>query len=73
MLDALESTSGVAPAKGSFLGTHVIAINTDQEISAAFDGWPWGPLIVTGVAFLLVSRAWNALPRRANRQLPVAG
>lgn len=73
MLEALESSSSPTPARGSFLGTHVIATYTDREISAAFDGWPWGPLVVMAVAFLVASRAWHALPRRSDRQLPAVG
>jgi hypothetical protein len=73
MLDALEATGTTAPAEGSFLGTHVSALFTEQQISAGFSGPPWAPLLVMVLAFLLASRAWRALPRRGSAQVPAAG
>ena len=73
MLDALRATGTAVPARGSFLGTAVTATADEQELSAAFDGLPWLPLLVTVLVFLLVSQAWKALPRRAARQVPAAG
>jgi hypothetical protein len=73
MLDALRATGTAVPARGSFLGTAVTATANQQELSAAFDGLPWLPLLVTALAFLLVSRAWKALPRRAAPRVPAAG
>lgn len=73
MLDALGSTGTAVPAHGSFLGTAVTAISNEQELSAAFDGLPWGPLLVAALAFLVASRAWRALPRRGSTQVPAAG
>ena len=69
MLDAVGST-GAGNATGSFLGTHVNAVSTPEEISAGFAGFPWSALLVAVVVFLLVARAWNALPSR--RRAPVA-
>lgn len=68
MLDALDSTGTTVPARGSFLGTGVEAVFSDAQISAAFSGVPWLPLVVMLLAFLLVGRAWKALPGR--RRLP---
>ena len=64
MLDALSSTGTTAPARGSFLGTRVEAVSSPTDFSAAFTGVPWAPLVATLLAFLLVGRAWHALPRR---------
>jgi len=69
MLDALDSTGTASPARGSFLGTHVVAISNPSELSAAFSGVPWWPLLVTVLVFLLVGRAWHALPRRTEPQV----
>ena len=73
MLDALGSTGTAVPARGSFLGTAVTAVSNERELSAAFDGPPWLPLLVMALAFLLASQAWRALPRRGGRQVPAAG
>lgn len=73
MLDALDATGTTVPARGSFLGTAVTAVSSDQELSAGFDGLPWLPLLLMVLAFLLASRAWKALPRRGGRQVPAAG
>ena len=69
MLDALESTGTATPARGSFLGTRVEAVFNASGISACFTGVPWGPLVVMLLVFLLVGRAWNARPRRAEPQV----
>lgn len=65
MLDALDSTGASGPAQGRFLGTEVRVLNSDVEISGAFSGFPWVPLVLAVVLFLLVGRAWRALPRRS--------
>jgi hypothetical protein len=64
MLDALGSTGTAAPARGSFLGTRVEAVSNATELSAAFTGVPWAPLVVMLLAFLLVGRAWHVVARR---------
>ena len=65
MLDALASTGTTTPARGSFLGTRVEAVSSPAEFSAAFTGVPWAPVVATLVVFLLVGRAWRALPGRS--------
>ena len=65
MLDALSSTGTTTPARGSFLGTRVETVSSASELSAAFTGVPWAPLLATLLVFLLVGRGWRALPRRA--------
>ncbi|GAA1429959.1 hypothetical protein GCM10009616_13300 [Microlunatus lacustris] len=69
MLAALDSTGTASPARGTFLGTRVEAVSNASELSAAFTGVPWGPLVVMLLVFLLVGRAWNALPRRSAPQV----
>jgi hypothetical protein len=64
MLDALSSTGTAGPARGSFLGTQVETVSNAAGISAAFTGVPWAPLVAVLLTFLLVGRAWHALPRR---------
>lgn len=71
MLDALES-AGAPRATGSFLGTSVRAVFTDQEISAGFSGAPWFPVLLVLLTFLLVGRAWNALPGRRVLRAPAS-
>jgi hypothetical protein len=63
MLHALRST-GAANATGSLLGTDVSAVATAEVVSAGFAGFPWSALVAALLAFLLVGRAWNALPGR---------
>lgn len=65
MLDALTATGTTAPARGSFLGTRVETVSSPAEFSAAFSGVPWVPLLAVLAVFLLVGRAWRALPRRS--------
>ena len=65
MIDALDSTGVTTPARGSFLGTRVEAVSNATELSAAFTGVPWLPLVLMLLTFLLVGRAWRALPRRS--------
>jgi hypothetical protein len=64
MLDALDSTGTATAARGSFLGTRVEAVSNATELSAAFSGLPWGPLVVMLLAFLVVGRAWHVVGRR---------
>lgn len=72
MLDALASTGTAAPATGSFLGTRVQAAANADGLSAGFTGFPWAPLLVVLLTFLLVSRAWNVLPGRRDRTAALA-
>jgi hypothetical protein len=34
-------------------------------MSAQFHGFPWLPVLVMVLAFLVAGRAWNALPHRS--------
>lgn len=63
LVDALRS-AGATHATGSFLGTEVSVIATAEEISGRFAGVPWAVLLTAVLVFLLVGRAWNALPGR---------
>lgn len=72
LLDALQSTGTVTSAAGTFFGTRVVATFTADEISAGFMGFPWAPLLVVLATFLLVGRAWNALPGRRDRSAALA-
>jgi hypothetical protein len=71
MLDALDSTGTASAARGTFLGTRVEAVSNATEISAAFSGVPWAPLVVVLLTFLLVGRAWHAVGRRTTPEVSV--